>query len=163
MPAPCAAFGCRSGYRECTGFTPDGIKITFHSFPLNNPELCEKWIRCSNPRTDFVPSKHSRICSRHFRENDFVVAHSDSNVSRRRLQQRSSEARRLRKRHLKPDAVPSIFENAQTTPRQTTMASAPTRRETEARLLELLEESFVAADRIQVNRCLLSISMFHLR
>jgi hypothetical protein len=153
MPPPCVAFGCRSGYRDCSGFTPDGQKITFHSFPLNNSDLLHKWIR-ANPRVDFVPTKYSKICSRHFRDHDFVEMHQDSNESRRQLKQ-SSDGGRLKKRYLKPDAVPSIFENvptyltaSETTPRQTSMALASTRREAAARLLENMEESFTADDTI---------------
>ena len=171
MPAPCTAFGCRSGYRECTGFTPDGERITFHSFPLNNRELCDKWVR-ANPRADFVPSKYSKICSRHFRESDFVQETQDSNATRRRRKHQATGGKELFRRHLKPEAVPSIFENVPsylnstvTTPRQTSMASASRRRETEAAHFENLEESFIADDKIsglslaEINRKLMTESV----
>lgn len=156
MPGSCVAFGCRSGYRNCSGFTPDGFKITFHSFPLRRPEVLEKWIRALH-RVDFVPTKYSRVCSRHFTNADFLSSSQDSNLARRRKKHSDDVGGSdFINRHLKPDAVPSIFENvpayltstAESTPRQTNFSSASSRRETEARRLEVLEESFVAEDKI---------------
>jgi len=103
MAKKCSAFGCRSGYDSCADVEK---RITFHSFP-RDIQLREKWIK-ANPRKDFVPSKNSRMCSLHFRDDDFVEQHCDTNSSRRN-QASSTE---LKKRYWKPDAVPSIFVNA---------------------------------------------------
>ena len=66
MVNKCSAFGCKSGYASDN--TPK--EITFHSFPLQNKDQLDAWIR-ANPRKDFTPSKHSKLCSRHFKEEDF--------------------------------------------------------------------------------------------
>ena len=81
MVNKCCAVGCKSGY---TGHspTPSDARITFHSFPMDSV-LREKWIR-ANPRKDFVSSKHSHMCSLHFRGSDFVEEHCDSNTTRRK-------------------------------------------------------------------------------
>ena len=70
-------------------------------------ELCEKWLR-ANPRKDFTPSKNSKVCSLHFRDEDFVEISNDSNNRRRR----KNPSVVLLNRYLKKDAVPSIFPNA---------------------------------------------------
>lgn len=136
MPGCCVAFGCRSGYRSCTGYTPDGRKLTFHSFPLSNYELSDKWVRALH-RVDFTPTKYSRVCSRHFTDADFITARRDSNQSRCRKKQ-SDGTGGLVSRHLTSDAVPSVFENVpaymsavESTPRQTNLGSASRRRENE--------------------------------
>ena len=156
MPGSCVAFGCRSGYRDCPGVTPDGYKITFHSFPLSRPELLDKWIRAVH-RVDFKPTKYSRVCSRHFTSADFLTTSRDSNQARRRKKQSDDGTEGdFVNRHLKPDAVPCVFYNvpsyltaaAESTPRLTNLGSALSRRETEARRLEVLEESFTADDKI---------------
>jgi len=47
MVHKCAAYNCRSGYKG------DGTEnnVSFHGFPLNNKELCDKWLK-ANPRKD---------------------------------------------------------------------------------------------------------------
>lgn len=107
MGYKCTAFGCKSGYRSQKS-RQLGEKVTFHSYPLRDPILCAKWIH-ANPRKDFMPSKHSRLCSLHFTSSDFIEMHNDSNAQRRLKY--STEV--LRKRYLKKDAVPSIFPNTE--------------------------------------------------
>jgi hypothetical protein len=41
MVNKCAAFGCKSGYKNNVQQDTD-IKITYHSFPLDSEELCDK-------------------------------------------------------------------------------------------------------------------------
>ena len=60
------------------------------SFPLKRGDILKKWIHAVR-RKNFVPTKHSRICSEHFVETDYLHR-PNINVP-----------------HLKPDAVPSIF------------------------------------------------------
>ncbi|CAG4989203.1 unnamed protein product [Parnassius apollo] len=43
--------------------------ISYHCFPIN-PEVKEKWILATGKKNWF-PSKHSKICSAHFQEQDF--------------------------------------------------------------------------------------------
>lgn len=147
----CVAYGCRSGYvTKSEGTVNSDIKVTFHAFPLKNKDLCDKWVR-ANPRKDFVPTQHSKLCSLHFKPSDFVDERRDSNVQRRK-----SLDNKLVRRHLREGAVPSIFPNApkylqstnSCTPRVTSKASSSSRREQEAELLDRLEESFRAEDDI---------------
>ena len=151
MVNKCAAYGCRSGYKKKdVGEKGGDEKVTFHSFPLQNKELCDRWLR-ANPRKDFVPTKHSRLCSLHFTPNDFVEVHTDSN--KRRDKSRGDE--KLVKRYLKDDAVPSIFPSAPQylstaaqPPRTTHKATSASRRQHEARALEDMEASFRQEDDI---------------
>ena len=100
MVFKCFAFGCKSGYDSQV----TDKNMTFHAFP-SNPEMHEKWIR-ANPRQDFVPTKHSRLCSLHFQLSDFTDVRTDSN--KRRLKTISQQRQR---RQLKEDSVPSLFLN----------------------------------------------------
>jgi len=151
MVNKCAAYGCRSGYKnKDVDQTGDSDRITFHSFPLHNKELCDRWIR-ANPRKDFVPSKHSRLCSLHFKSSDFVEVHADSNKRR----DKSRVDKKLVKRYLKDDAVPSVFPSAPQylspavqSPRTTSKATSASRRLLEARALEDMEASFRQEDDI---------------
>jgi len=147
MVHKCAAYGCRSGYK---GETVPDVKISFHAFPLNNRELCERWMK-ANPRKDFAPTKHSKLCSLHFKPTDFVEVHRDSNQQRMKAYADNS----LVRRHLKEDAVPSVFPNAPSylstttgTPRSTKKASATSRREQQSKEFEHLAETFMADDSI---------------
>ena len=151
MVNKCSAYGCRSGYRN-EPVQQHGEKITFHAYPLKNEELCQKWIK-ANPRMDFVPTKYSRVCSLHFVSSDFVDQRTDTNASRRKQQSLMSE--KPLRQHLKPDAVPSIFQNAPgylskppVSRRPTERATTASRREHQESLLLELEESFIAEDDI---------------
>ena len=82
MVKSCAAYGCTNR------FSKDNT-ISFHKFPLSNPELCKRWV-IATKRKNFLPTKYSFICSEHFLSTDY--ANSDCH-----------------KPHLKEEAVPSIF------------------------------------------------------
>jgi len=151
MVNKCSAFGCTSGY--VTEQRSDSEqKVTFHAYPLHDKDLCDKWIK-ANPCKDFVPSKHSKLCSLHFRESDFISKRTDSNAARRK--RKSAVCEQPLRRHLLPGAVPSIFTNVPeylSTPkapsRTTTSATSASRRERETLKLQQLEESFSANDDI---------------
>jgi len=154
MVNKCVAFGCKSGYKGHDKLNSNGSKITFHAFPLANKELCDRWIR-ANPRSDFNPSKYSKLCSLHFRSSDFVdVRTADTNAARQR---RKSVAlgEKLSHRYLKDDAVPTIFPNSpkylsshSVGPRETVCATSSSRQERETHRLDILQKSFHAADDI---------------
>ena len=154
MAYKCSAFGCKSGYTRKNDEHDDPAPVvSYHAFPLNNAELCQKWVR-ANPRKDFVATKNSKLCSLHFHPSDFVAERTDSNASRRRSASMTISEKPMR-RHLKPDAVPSIFPNApkylstpKAPPRTTNSATSTSRHEREARRLHLLEESLDADDNI---------------
>ena len=65
MVISCVAYGCT----QRMGKDPS---ISFHRFPHKNPELMTKWIEAIR-RKDWMPTKHSYICSQHFAESCFVV------------------------------------------------------------------------------------------
>jgi hypothetical protein len=145
MGHKCAAYGCKSGYSS------DGRKdISFHKFPQNE-ELQKKWIK-ANPRKDFVVTKHSRLCSLHFTESDFITERTDSNSRRRR----KHATTQLTRRYLSECAVPTIFPNAPsylssepTTSRASaSSATSSGRQRQEAERLETLIEQFELQDKI---------------
>ena len=148
MVYKCSAFGCKSGYAsDCT---PNSI--TFHGYPLKNTDLCEKWIK-ANPRQNFRPTKHSKVCSLHFHPTDFMTSRTDTNASR--LKKKSAVSDQPLRRILKEGAVPSIFPNAPSylstptgPPRPTSKATPTSRREQQLLEMNILEESFRANDDI---------------
>src|SRR6218665_354814 len=111
MMNKCAGFGCKSGYQGCPYVGDDGEKITFHAFPIRNPELCEIWIQ-ANPRREFIPTKFWKLCSLQFLPSDFMQEWHDTNVARQKKNAAKSD--KPKKRFLKEDAVPSVFFNAPT-------------------------------------------------
>ena len=56
-------------------------------------------------RTQFLPTKYSKVCSLHFVDEDLITETEGSNVRRRKPNTP------LKKRKLRSDAVPSIFSN----------------------------------------------------
>jgi THAP domain-containing protein 1/3 len=129
MPNKCIAFDCKTGYAKQDGGSDDNnIKPTLHSFPKDKV-VFDKWIKALS-RKDFIPSRNSRVCSKHFLPSDFVEVSQDSNIYRTKKQ----TERKLNLRYLKDDAVPSIFDNVpsymtgnEVSRRTTTMATASTR------------------------------------
>ncbi|KAF1371843.1 hypothetical protein PFLUV_G00273570 [Perca fluviatilis] len=65
-----------------------GSGLSFFKFPLNDKDRLKQWIH-NVKRTSWTPTKHSRLCAIHFRQDCFLVF-------RERIM-------------LKPDAVPTIF------------------------------------------------------
>jgi len=152
MVYKCSGFGCRTGYTGSNTVDENDEKITLHSFPLHDQELCEKWTR-ANPRKDCIPTKHSKLCSLHFTSNDFVQERRDSNSTRRKRKSEISE-QPLRRR-LKDDAVPSIFHNCPSylsspaaVPRPTSRATSSSRHRSEVDRLAELEQSMLVSDDI---------------
>lgn len=81
MPTNCAAAGCAATYNK-------HINISFHRFPLD-PKRRKEWVRLVR-RKNFVPGKHTFLCSKHFEASCFDL---------------TGQTRRL-----KIDAVPTIFD-----------------------------------------------------
>ncbi|KAG1660093.1 THAP domain-containing protein 1 [Nymphon striatum] len=111
MVYKCAAFGCRSGYK---GETADRI-LSFHKFPLKDPELMQRWLRRLQ-RKNFVPTENSRLCSLHFDDSSFVLQTTDKNKKRAGARDFSQLSKRINLslmilRRLVINAVPSIFPN----------------------------------------------------
>ena len=99
MVFTCAAVNCSNGVQNNV---EDGT--SFHKFPLNDPELLQKWLSKLS-RKDFAPTVHSRLCSKHFTPDDFIISSSDSNSCRKRHRSDST----LKRNYLKPYSIPTIF------------------------------------------------------
>ncbi|GFS29001.1 uncharacterized protein NPIL_105661 [Nephila pilipes] len=67
MPRFCAAFSCtNSSWKESC----QNKNISFHSFPLSNKILLQKWL-LNVRRANFYPTRSTPLCSEHFTEDDF--------------------------------------------------------------------------------------------
>ncbi|XP_063734613.1 uncharacterized protein LOC134861367 [Eleginops maclovinus] len=56
---------------QCTNSSRYNKLLSFHSFPVD-PAVRAEWLRRIR-RDNFSPTKHSKVCSRHFKSTDFVV------------------------------------------------------------------------------------------
>lgn len=94
MPA-CNAYGCsnNSGVHR---------NVDYYAFPdkSKNRRLYNKWVSCMK-RKNFVPTKNSRVCGKHFKEDDF----NESDI----LKIRILKDEKFRCPRLKDNAVPSKF------------------------------------------------------
>uniref|UniRef100_A0A3Q3WNW4 THAP-type domain-containing protein n=1 Tax=Mola mola TaxID=94237 RepID=A0A3Q3WNW4_MOLML len=55
----------------CSGSSRLNSKVSFHSFPVD-PEVRARWLTKIG-RDSLTPTENTRVCSRHFRPEDFVV------------------------------------------------------------------------------------------
>lgn len=78
MVNTCCALNCKNGYNNQVE-----LGTTFHKFPLSKKDILTKWIKNLH-RENFVPTKYSRICSKHFKESDFSNESKDTNIRRKR-------------------------------------------------------------------------------
>ncbi|CAG9840355.1 unnamed protein product [Diabrotica balteata] len=79
----CSYFGCKNrSERKTPG-------ITFHRFPLKNPNKLHEWVKQMHV-VDWMPTKHTRLCSKHFEKKWFYKTST--------------------KMYLLDQAVPTIFE-----------------------------------------------------
>ncbi|KAG8568206.1 hypothetical protein GDO81_013918 [Engystomops pustulosus] len=61
----CAMFGCKNRMHK-------GCGKHFFRFPMKDPERLAKWIEAVQ-RDDWRPSIHSKVCSDHFTEKDYMI------------------------------------------------------------------------------------------
>jgi hypothetical protein len=75
----CVPKCCKPGY-----VVAGGRKVTFHSFPQNGKRK-EKWLQLikRDEGPQFQVTMHTKICSRHFREEDFKVVPSGNVIEKR--------------------------------------------------------------------------------
>lgn len=96
MVYSCSVPFCKSGY---SSLRRNQKKVSVFQFPAD-PDRRAAWTRAIH-RSNFVPTKYSRVCSLHFKEEDFVSERCDKNPRR--------QSGRLKKKSLKGDAIPSVF------------------------------------------------------
>ena len=65
MVNKCVAFGCSRGYDS------NSEKVSTFSFPLEESDLIEKWIKFGN-RNNWFPTKNSVLCIKHF-EDKYIL------------------------------------------------------------------------------------------
>ena len=105
MVKTCSAYGC-------TNRASKNSTVSFHSFPLHNKDLCQKWIAALR-RVDFKPTPNSSVCSDHFLPSDYTDLTSE-------------------RRKLKQDVIPTIFNFPMHLVRKTSKRKSPTKRTTDA-------------------------------
>ncbi|XP_058818876.1 zinc finger protein 799-like [Topomyia yanbarensis] len=64
MPASCTVLDCELKYNHA-------VDVSYHKYPLNKPELLGQWIAFVGRGPEWLPTKWSAICSRHFKPSDF--------------------------------------------------------------------------------------------
>ncbi|XP_060765746.1 THAP domain-containing protein 1-like [Neoarius graeffei] len=93
----CVAFGCNN---RTDGKHNDPPDVSFHSFPLKNTKRVRAWLRMIG-RSDFKPSRASRLCSKHF----LPSAYEEDLFAKYVGLQPGKKPRRI----LKDDTVPTEF------------------------------------------------------
>ena len=101
MPLSCSVPHCKTGY----GKAKPPPNVSLHKFPLKNSNLLKQWIK-NISRKNFIPSKYACVCSLHFLTSDFIIQSQDKNEQRRKKRDTT-----LKRKILKPSAVPTQFEN----------------------------------------------------
>lgn len=88
----CIAWGCRN---RSQGLNGGGGDVGFHSFPVKNPALLQKWLDALQISSDAL-NKYCRVCSDHFLPGDYKRDFRHELIGTRR------------KRLLRENAVPSL-------------------------------------------------------
>ncbi|BFF95908.1 uncharacterized protein DMAD_13213 [Drosophila madeirensis] len=69
MPAYCAVVNCNDKYAHASS-------ISFHKFPFKRKDLFQKWKEFTLRSAQWMPSRWSAVCSRHFVDTDFSCSHN---------------------------------------------------------------------------------------
>ncbi|KAH8263552.1 hypothetical protein KR044_010511 [Drosophila immigrans] len=69
MPAHCAVVNCSDKYVHSGS-------ISFHRFPFKRKDLLQKWKEFTQRSGQWMPSKWSAVCSRHFVDADFSCSNN---------------------------------------------------------------------------------------
>ncbi|XP_055944706.1 uncharacterized protein LOC129975640 [Argiope bruennichi] len=99
MPSSCCVPNCRSNY------TKKSPKVSVYQFPRDE-NAKRAWLSAIN-REDFVPTKYSKVCAKHFSDDQFATFREAFNDRTGELIQVQLEHRRLI-----PGAIPSLFPNS---------------------------------------------------
>ena len=94
MPQKCCVPECR---KKC--YVENGLKISYFKFP-EEKDMFKKWIVAirRDVGEDFQGTEHTRVCSRHFKQDDFKLSFAK------------------RKRDLKFKGIPSVFASGKESP-----------------------------------------------
>jgi hypothetical protein len=101
MPAKCCVPNCKTGYSSTYKENADAAKECLILFSTSNKELLAKWSKAV-PREDYVFTKHSKVCIKHFEDTDVLKGYTHYVHGKPIF----TPYKRFR---LKPDAVPCIF------------------------------------------------------
>ena len=110
----------------------------------------QKWIQAI-PRKDWTPSDRTRVCAKHFHEDNFTVISTYSKVNRRK----SRTVQTLQRKRLKPGAIPRIFSGLPTYLSSTgaavrsTSSSSSARTAKENNLIQTNSRKFLKQDDIE--------------
>ena len=99
MGYTCCVPNCNSGYRSAK----NKEKIAVYRFPTDS-NMLHRWINAI-PRKNWNVTKFTRICAKHFSDDDFETASTDKCQSR----QNKRGTQQLKRTRLKANAVPHIF------------------------------------------------------
>ncbi|GFU31656.1 THAP domain-containing protein 2 [Trichonephila clavipes] len=128
MPSKCFVLGCRSNY--CSE-----LKVRVFSFPRDEI-LKNQWLQAIQREDKRQPSKASKICALHFKAEDIITEASGFNSKTQEF-----ITVPLQKHRLKPNAVPSVFNNLPRTRKKTwKKISRKTHDRTNIQLLEGSQE-----------------------
>ena len=152
MVNKCCVPNCKSGYvyknPENAPPDPTPSNLSFHSFPID-PGVRQNW-KTSIPRADQEPSKHSKVCSLHFKESDFQINRKDTQLKYRKDKSRNE----MKLKVLLPDSVPSNFPglpqyfNKTIPDRRSESTSREARFQKQNDANEVEVEEFLAADKV---------------
>ncbi len=92
MASKCAVPNCKS-------VSEAGNGITWHYFPKDQ-KILQEWIR-NIPRSDWMPTKWSQICSLHFTPDCFTMESQDTNKYRKKTE--------VQKQIIRKGSVPTLF------------------------------------------------------
>ena len=140
MVNTCCVPGCKSGYRSASS---DNDKAALFRFPKDE-ELFKKWIKAI-PRKDWIPTKASHVCEKHFYQDDLTMISSDSHTSRKNSRQTQS----LKSLRCKPGAIPQLFPDlpaylsSKPSATRSNNSTSASRIEKENSRIELMNEEFL--------------------
>lgn len=123
MPSCCCVPGCNSNYSNRKSSVPT---VSVFKFPTDSKK-CGKWLR-SIHRPNFVPTKHSVVCIKHFDDRHIVREDSATRPDGTVLTVKRDKLK------LTPDAFPSKFVNR---PSYMTIKLPPIRKDPSARRQEI--------------------------
>ncbi|XP_077536019.1 uncharacterized protein LOC144148343 [Haemaphysalis longicornis] len=131
MPGGCCAPNCKSNY-------DGGASVRVHRFPTD-PTMRAAWTRAV-PRKDFLPTKYTVLCEKHFLPTDYVNTTAYTDVKTGKVVEVLLKTVRL-----KQTSVPSLFPKC---PAYLSRPQAPVREAPEEKRMRLEAASLQEAIRL---------------